>query len=157
MFTALALGLALPYLLLTLQPAWTRLLPRPGAWMEMLKQLTAVPLFATVIWLAWVYGRLYSGAGAAAGQGSDHMARLLLGFLLLAIAGWVIGAVAGAVGMRPIAALVLGAVAIATPLYAREGYDAGMAAVHAGEARCGAGAGSRSLSTSRRRGVCPAR
>ena len=59
-FTALALGLAAPYLLLSLQPAWTRLLPRPGAWMEILKQLTAVPLFATVIWLAWVYGQLYA-------------------------------------------------------------------------------------------------
>ncbi len=33
-FTALALGLAAPYVALTLQPAWTRLLPRPGAWMD---------------------------------------------------------------------------------------------------------------------------
>lgn len=85
-FTALGLGLAVPYLLLTLQPAWTRILPRPGAWMEVLKQLTAVPLFGTVIWLAWVFGSLYSsGAGA---QGPDHMARLLWCFLVLAIAGW---------------------------------------------------------------------
>ncbi len=116
-FTALGLGLAFPYLLLTLQPAWTRLLPRPGAWMETLKQLTAVPLFATVIWLTWVYGRLYSGTGVAAGQGSDHIARLLLGFLLLAIAGWVL-AKWPARGGATIAALVLGAFAFATPLYA---------------------------------------
>ena len=116
-FTALGLGLAFPYLLLTLQPAWTRLLPKPGAWMETLKQLTAVPLFATVIWLTWVYGRLYSGAGVAAGQGSDHIARLLLGFLVLAIAGWVL-ARWPARGGATIAALVLGAVAFATPLYA---------------------------------------
>jgi thiol:disulfide interchange protein len=40
-FTALALGLALPYQLLTLQPAWAKLMPRPGRWMETLKQLTA--------------------------------------------------------------------------------------------------------------------
>jgi len=46
-FTALALGLAAPYLLLSWQPAWVRVLPRPGAWMELLKQFTAVPLFAT--------------------------------------------------------------------------------------------------------------
>ncbi len=115
-FTALGLGLAFPYVLLTLQPAWTRLLPRPGAWMETLKQLTAVPLFATVIWLTWVYGRLYSGADAAAGQGSDHIARLLLGFLLLAIAGWVLRKWP-ARGGATIAALVIGAVAFATPLY----------------------------------------
>ncbi len=37
-FTALALGLAAPYVALTLQPAWTRILPRPGAWMEVLRQ-----------------------------------------------------------------------------------------------------------------------
>src|ERR1700747_3744604 len=58
-FTALALGLALPYLVLSWQPAWTPILPRPGAWMEILKQITAVPLFATAIWLAWVYGSLF--------------------------------------------------------------------------------------------------
>ena len=88
-FTALALGLATPYVLLTLQPAWTRLLPRPGAWMEVLKQLTAVPLFATVIWLAWVYGRLH--IGGETGAESDNIIYLLLCFLVLAIAGWVLG------------------------------------------------------------------
>ena len=44
-FTALALGLAAPYMLLTLNPAWVRLLPKPGAWMDLLKQITALPLF----------------------------------------------------------------------------------------------------------------
>jgi len=115
-FTALGLGLAFPYLLLTAQPAWTRLLPRPGAWMETLKQLTAVPLFATVIWLTWVYGRLYSGGGVAAGQGSDHMARLLLGFLLLAIAGWVLAKWPARLGST-VAALAIGTLALATALY----------------------------------------
>ncbi len=60
-FTALALGLAAPYVALTLQPAWTRLLPRPGVWMEVLRQAVAVPIFITVIWLAWV---LMKGYGA---------------------------------------------------------------------------------------------
>jgi thiol:disulfide interchange protein len=81
-FTALALGLAAPYLLLTFQPAWTRLLPRPGAWMEVLKQATAVPIFATVIWLAWVLAQTRGATGVAA---------LLAMLLLLAIAGWVLG------------------------------------------------------------------
>ena len=64
-FTALALGLAAPYVALTLQPAWTRLLPRPGAWMEVLKQAISVPIFVTVIWLAWVLAQAY-GAGLLA-------------------------------------------------------------------------------------------
>jgi thiol:disulfide interchange protein DsbD len=86
-FTAMALGLALPYLLLTLQPAWAKRMPRPGRWMETLKQLTAVPLLLTVVWLVWVYGRLYSSGTS---DGSDHIARLLAGLVLLAIAGWVL-------------------------------------------------------------------
>jgi thiol:disulfide interchange protein DsbD len=81
-FTALALGLAAPYVALTLQPAWTRLLPRPGVWMEVLRQAVAVPIFATVIWLAWVLAAAY-GAGV--------LAALLASFLLLAIAGWFLG------------------------------------------------------------------
>jgi DsbC/DsbD-like thiol-disulfide interchange protein/cytochrome c biogenesis protein CcdA len=81
-FTALGVGLALPYLLLAFQPAWTRVLPKPGAWMELLKQATAVPVFGTVIWLVWVFAQL---AGATALIG------LLTAFLLLSIAGWVLG------------------------------------------------------------------
>ena len=85
-FTALALGLAAPYVALTLQPAWTRLLPRPGAWMDILKQAVSVPIFATVIWLAWVLAQAYGAALVAA----------LLGiFLLLAIAGWFLGRAQG--------------------------------------------------------------
>ena len=84
-FTALALGLAAPYLLLSFNPAWTRLLPRPGAWMEVLKQATAVPIFATVIWLVWLF---------AQSAGVNALLGLLGGFLLLAIAGWVLGTVA---------------------------------------------------------------
>ena len=81
-FTALALGLAMPYVALTFQPAWTRLLPRPGAWMEVLKQAVSVPIFATVIFLAWVLAR---------GYGADLLFALLISFLLLAIAGWFLG------------------------------------------------------------------
>lgn len=81
-FTALALGLAAPYVALTLQPAWTRFLPRPGVWMDLLKQATAVPIFATVIWLAWVLAQAY---------GAAILAALLASLLLVAIAGWFLG------------------------------------------------------------------
>jgi thiol:disulfide interchange protein DsbD len=104
-FTALALGLAAPYVALTLQPAWTRLLPRPGAWMEVLRQAVSVPIFATVIWLAWVLAQAY-GAGV--------LAALLASFLLLAIAGWFLGRWPAKRWATAIAALILvGAVALA--------------------------------------------
>ena len=86
-FTALALGLASPYLALTLVPGCASKLPRPGRWMEILKQLTSVPLFLTVVWLIWVYGRLN---GAAPGDSTDHIARLLVGLVVLAIAVWIL-------------------------------------------------------------------
>ncbi len=111
-FTALALGLALPYGLLTLQPAWLKLLPKPGAWMEVLKQFTAVPLFATAIFLAWVYGQLFSTEPS---DGINHLARLLIGFLIIAIAGWALGRWPARWGSA-IAAAVLCAIAIAVPL-----------------------------------------
>ena len=112
-FTALALGLAFPYLLLTLQPAWTRLLPRPGAWMETLKHLTAIPLFATVVWLAWVYGRLH--AGGDPGTETDSIAFLLTCFLVLAIAGYVLHRWPARWGSAIAAALLI-AVGLTIPL-----------------------------------------
>jgi thiol:disulfide interchange protein/DsbC/DsbD-like thiol-disulfide interchange protein len=81
-FTAVAVGLALPYLLLAFNPGWNRLLPRPGAWMEVLKQATAVPVFGTVIWLVWVFTQ---------SAGGNALLGLLTAFLLLAIAGWILG------------------------------------------------------------------
>jgi thiol:disulfide interchange protein DsbD len=107
-FTALALGLAAPYLLLTFHPVWMRYLPRPGAWMEVLKQATAAPIFATVIWLVWLF---------ASSAGVDALTALLAAFLLLAIAGWILGRwparrVASAFAITVIV------LAVATPLYA---------------------------------------
>ena len=52
-FTCIALGLSLPYLLLCIFPAWVARLPKPGQWMDTLKQLMAFPLYATVAWLLW--------------------------------------------------------------------------------------------------------
>ena len=101
-FTALALGLAAPYVLLSWQPAWVRLLPRPGAWMELLKQFTALPLFATAIWLAWVYGQLYG-----AGEGVNQIALLLCCFLMLSVAGWALGRWPAKWGSRIVAALLI--------------------------------------------------
>ncbi|MBI2496874.1 MAG: thioredoxin family protein [Opitutae bacterium] len=83
-FTAIALGLALPYLLLSIFPQAVKLLPRPGAWMETFKQFMAFPLYATVGWLLWVL----------AGQTKDDDNALLMiafGFVLVAMAAWIYG------------------------------------------------------------------
>ncbi len=53
-FAALGLGMALPYVALAWNPRWLRYLPGPGTWMTRLKRLLALPLYATVLWLAWV-------------------------------------------------------------------------------------------------------
>jgi thiol:disulfide interchange protein DsbD len=65
-FAALGLGLALPYLLASLVPAFARALPRPGRWMDTLRRFLAFPMFATVAWLVWVLGQQsgIDGAGA---------------------------------------------------------------------------------------------
>jgi len=119
-FTALGLGLATPYLLLSFQPAWTRILPRPGAWMEIFKQLTAVIFFATVIWLTYVYGSLFASsvpAGAATSTQAIYRVALLLAcFLLLAIAGWVLGKWP-ARWPSTLAATLVAVLALAIPLY----------------------------------------
>ena len=56
-FGALGVGMAAPYVLLTQVPAWLERLPRPGAWMEHLKQVMAFPMFLTCVWLLWVLGQ----------------------------------------------------------------------------------------------------
>jgi DsbC/DsbD-like thiol-disulfide interchange protein/cytochrome c biogenesis protein CcdA len=53
-FTALGLGMALPYAALAAAPGWRRHIPKPGPWMPRLRRWLAVPLYGTVVWLAWV-------------------------------------------------------------------------------------------------------
>ncbi|MCC3860347.1 protein-disulfide reductase DsbD family protein [Pseudemcibacter aquimaris] len=55
-FLALGFGLAFPYLLLCFVPAFRRALPRPGAWMENLRKILGIPMFATALWLFWILG-----------------------------------------------------------------------------------------------------
>jgi thiol:disulfide interchange protein len=95
-------------MLLTFYPQWMRHLPRPGAWMEVLKQATAVPIFGTVIWMVWLFG---SSAGV------DALAALLAAFLLLAIAGWILGRWPATRVASAFAVSVI-VLAVAAPLYA---------------------------------------
>jgi thiol:disulfide interchange protein DsbD len=78
-FVALGIGMALPFTLLNFFPAWRRVLPRPGPWMERLKQLLAFPLYGTVAWLAWVLG---------AQVDNDAVMRLSATLVIVAFALW---------------------------------------------------------------------
>jgi thiol:disulfide interchange protein len=83
MFGAVAFGMATPVLLLTANPGWMKYLPRPGGWMERVKQITGFVLLGTVLWLLWIVGQM-RGVDAIIWCGG-----LLLG---LAIAAWLFGA-----------------------------------------------------------------
>ncbi|MBV9078698.1 MAG: thioredoxin family protein, partial [Methylobacteriaceae bacterium] len=65
-FAALGLGMALPFLLLTIAPGLASRLPRPGRWMEVVKQLLAFPLYATAAWLVFVLSRQVGPTGLLA-------------------------------------------------------------------------------------------
>ena len=80
-FTAIAVGLSAPYLLLSLFPEAVKILPRPGAWMETFKQFMAFPLYGTVGALVWVL----------AGQLGDDSLMAILGLVTIALGIWVYG------------------------------------------------------------------
>jgi thiol:disulfide interchange protein DsbD len=85
-FTALALGMAAPYLLLTIFPAALRFVPKPGAWMETVRQIMGFLLLATVIFLIYVFGALV---------GSEQIPALLAVLLVAGLAAWIYGRWAG--------------------------------------------------------------
>jgi thiol:disulfide interchange protein len=78
-FTALGIGISLPFVLLSFAPWMRSVLPKPGAWMDTLKQVFAFPVYATAAWLLWVVAQETSpfGLGAA-----------LAGSILIALAAW---------------------------------------------------------------------
>ena len=80
-FLSLGLGFAGPYVVLALKPEWISSLPKPGAWMETLKQFFAFPMIATALWLMWVFMVQTSG---------DALIQLLILGLVLGIAIWMI-------------------------------------------------------------------
>ena len=82
-FVVIGLGMAIPYLLLSIFPKLTNLLPRPGEWMETLKQAMAFPLFAYALYLLWVLNTQVEDRG--------WVRDASLGLAVLASACWVWG------------------------------------------------------------------
>ncbi|MEO5830966.1 MAG: protein-disulfide reductase DsbD, partial [Rhodanobacter sp.] len=78
-FLMLGVGLALPFLLIGFVPALGRLLPRPGRWMETLKQVLAFPMYLTAVWLVWVLANQ---------RGADAVGLVLVAMVLLAMTLW---------------------------------------------------------------------
>ena len=99
-FTAVGMGMALPYLFFALRPELARYLPRPGPWLEVLERLVGFFLMGLTVYLifllpeerrmsalaslppialaAWIWGA-YCGPGASA------RLRRILGSLALAL------------------------------------------------------------------------
>jgi thiol:disulfide interchange protein DsbD len=80
---AMGLGLALPYLALSMTPALQRLMPRPGAWMDRLRQFLAFPMYASAAWMIWVLTQQ---------TGADGVLYALGGMVLIAFAIWLLRA-----------------------------------------------------------------
>ena len=78
-FLSLGLGLALPYLLLSHWPSLQRRLPKPGVWMDRLKQGLAFPMYAAAVWLVWVLAQQ---------AGVNAVAVALGGMVIIAFAAW---------------------------------------------------------------------
>ena len=55
-FGAMGLGMALPFLLVSISSGWLKYLPKPGAWMNTFRHVMALPMYVTALWLVWVLG-----------------------------------------------------------------------------------------------------
>jgi thiol:disulfide interchange protein/DsbC/DsbD-like thiol-disulfide interchange protein len=56
-FFALGVGLAAPFVAVSFMPALFRLLPKPGAWMDMLRKVLAFPMYGAAAYFAWVFAQ----------------------------------------------------------------------------------------------------
>jgi thiol:disulfide interchange protein DsbD len=80
-FTSLGVGVAAPYIVLSSYPALLRFVPKPGAWMETLKQALGFFMMATVLWLLWVIESQRSGL----------VIPVLVVLLFHGVAAWILG------------------------------------------------------------------
>jgi thiol:disulfide interchange protein DsbD len=81
-FAMMGLGMSAPYIAFASMPALVRLIPRPGRWMEVLKQALAFPMYGAAAWLVWVVSQEAGPAGVLA---------TAAGLVLVGFAGWVFG------------------------------------------------------------------
>ena len=99
-FAALGVGMAAPMVAISSSATARSWLPKPGAWMDTLKQVMAFPLYLTAVWLLWVAGKQ---------SGVDTMAAGAAGLVLLALGLTMLrgGTTAKAVGVAALVGAVL--------------------------------------------------
>jgi thiol:disulfide interchange protein/DsbC/DsbD-like thiol-disulfide interchange protein len=108
-FLAMGLGMATPYVILAVIPGIGRTAPKPGRWMEILRQALAFPMYAASAWLVWVISQQAGPAGVLG---------TAAGLVLLGFAAWVLGTTQQAagrsrrIGQSAAAAAVLAALAV---------------------------------------------
>ena len=108
-FLAMGLGLASPYAVLATAPGLWRVAPKPGRWMEVLRQALAFPMYGASVWLLWVLSQEAGPSGVLAAAA---------GLVLIGFAGWVLGITQGAanrgrrVGQSVAAAALLAALVV---------------------------------------------
>lgn len=107
-FFTIGLGLAAPYLVLGVNPAWKRFIPKPGIWMEYFKQAMGFILLGSVIWLLYVLGRMI---------GSDGVVGTMALLVTVGFATWLINTFAhpDATRNRKLSIWTLSAVLVALP------------------------------------------
>ena len=135
-FVVMGLGLAAPYVALAALPGLARVAPKPGRWMEVLKQALAFPMYGAAAWLLWVVSQE---------AGSSGVLGTAAGFVLLGFAGWVWGVTQRAedrnrrLGQSAAVAAMLAAAAVLS----------GIAVTPAGPAAASVGAGAEAFSATR--------
>src|SRR5438067_12295369 len=111
MFVAIAAGMSVPYLLLSAQPAWLRFLPKPGPWMERVKEFMGCLLLATLLFLLYVLG---------AQRGYEALIWAGCFLLALGLACWMKGAFVvptAAMAQRAIVTALMVFLVVASALY----------------------------------------
>lgn len=102
-FLTLGFGMALPFLVLSFFPQAANVLPKPGPWMDRAKQALAFPMYATSAWLVWVFAQQ---------TGGGYIFQILIGFVILGFAAWVLGLAQGISGRGALIGNLVGAAAI---------------------------------------------
>jgi thiol:disulfide interchange protein DsbD len=104
-FVVIGLGLAAPLVLLSFTPAFAKIIPKPGRWMETFRQVLAFPMFLTALWLLWVLSKQ---------AGADGVIAVLAGGIVLAFGIWLARRFGqGLVGRIVAAAILIGGFATA--------------------------------------------
>ena len=101
-FTAMGVGLALPYVLIACSPAIARIMPRPGAWMDVLKQALAFPMYGAAVWMLWTVSQE---------AGPTGVALTAFGLVLIGMAAWLVNLPGEGWGRRVSRVLAIGALA----------------------------------------------